>query len=508
MITTRRTTFAGAAALALVPGATQAQPRAGFLRYGLSAFPPNLLPWESTGASAGTVKLLIHRSLNAYDKTGTLQGELATSWSLDDAGAWVFHLRPGVKFHNGEPVTAEDVRWTIEQIASPRSTAYMRSQFQSFERIETPDPLTIRLVTKEKLATVPTWFANYNMAICWHKSDPKSPIGCGPFRLTAQERGTSIELAASPNYYKPGLPKLRGILFTAYPDENLRIAALRSGDLDMIEYVPWQAMAAVQADPRLKLDEVQGAAFMDVLFNGTRPPFNNPLVRRAVAHAIKREDIVKAAFFGRGAVLEGVPINPGSPYHDPELSRGWAYDPARAKALLAEAGYGAGFATKILATAQFGMHKDTAEIVQQYLATIGIQGELNLPDWSTRVSRGTSGQYDIAIHGVAADNNDPDGLTVVMDTSLAPTHGRSFGLAAPRTTAALARGRATFDPTARIEAYRDMQRAALEEVPLVGLAWRSQGFGMDRRVTGFTNLPGALSTSSGGMLEFTAFDLA
>ena len=182
------------------------------------------------------------------------------------------------------------------------------------------------------------------------------------------------------------------------------------------------------------------------------------------------------------------------------------HDPQRAKALLAEAGFADCFQTTLLATAQFGMHKDTAEVVQQHLAAIGIQCELQLPDWSTRVSRGSRGQYDMAIHGVTADNNDPDGLTVVLDTSLSPTHGRSFKVDAPRTIAALARGRAEFDQAKRVEIYKDMQRAALEEVPLVGLAWRSQGYGMDQSVKGFTNLPGALTTSSGRMLEETFFE--
>lgn len=505
MTPTRRAILGGIAAAPFLHMPARAQARPGFLRYGLSASPPNLLPWDNTGASAGTVKMLINRSLVAWGADGQLKGELATSWSLDGDGAWVFKLRPDVVFHNGEKFTAEDVRWTIAQVAGERSTAYMRAQFQSLAKVETPDPLTVRLVPKEKLATLPAWFANYNMSVCWHGSDLKAPVGCGPFRVVRQERGTSIELAASPNYHKPGLPKLKGVLFTAYPDENLRIAALRSGDLDMIEYVPWQSMNAVEADARLHLAEVQGAAFMDVLFNGTRPPFNNPLVRRAVAHAVKRDDIVKVAFFGRGRPLEGVPIAPGTPFFDAELARGWNYDPARSKALLAEAGYAGGIQAKMLATAQFGMHKDTAEIVQQYLAAIGIQVELQLPDWSTRVSMGTRGQYDLAVHGVAADSNDPDGLSVVMDTSLSATHSRSFGLAAPRTTAAFARGRGEFDLARRVEIYRDLQRAALEEVPLVGLAWRSQGFGLDKRVTGFTNLPGQLSTSSGNQLEYTDF---
>lgn len=501
---TRRHFVGSALALAATPGYASAQARAGFLRYGLSAWPPNLQPWVSVGASAGTIKLLIHRSLVGFNPEGELQGELAESWSLDNEGAWVFKLRRNALFQNGEPVTAADVKWTIEQVAAENSTASMRGQFQSIARIDTPDAHTVRFVTKEPLATLPSWFGNYNMPIVWRGSDANNPVGAGPFRLVGQERGTSIDLAPFERYYKPGLPKLRGIRFVIYADENLRMAALQSGDLDMIEYVPWQSMGAVEADPRLKLDTQYGP-FMDVLFNGTSGPFADPRVRRAVAHAVKREDIVKVAFFGRGKILEGVPIAEGTPWYDAELARGWNYDPERSKQLLSAAGFAGGFKTTLLATAQFGMHKDTAEIVQKYLGDIGIQAELRLPEWATRVNLGIRGQYEIAVHGVAADNNDPDGLTVVMDTSLSPAHGRSFGVKAPRTTEFLARGRAEFDLAKRIAVYKDMQRAALEEVPLVGLAWRAQGFGMDKRVAGFANLPGALSTTSGAMLEYTSF---
>jgi peptide/nickel transport system substrate-binding protein len=482
----------------------RAQRAAGIMRFGLSASPPNLQPWVSTGASAGTVKMLIHRSLVTYDSKGELRGELAQSWSIDAEGAWVFKLRPGCLFHNGDPVTADDVKWSIEQIAGEKSTAYMRTQFQEIARIDIPDPATVRLVTKTPQATLPSWFANYNTFVLSRKSTPTEPIGAGPFRLVGQERGSSLDLAAFDRFYKPGFPKLKGIRFVVYADENLRNAALVSGDVDMIEYVPWQSFATVEADPRLKLDSVEGP-FMDVLFNGSKPPFNDPRVRRAVAHAVRRDDIVKVAFHGRGKPLEGLPIVEGTPWYDPTLAKGWNYDPARAKALLAEAGFANGFQSTMLATAQFGMHKDTAEIVQQHLAAIGIQCELQLPDWSTRVSRGTRGQYDMAIHGVSADNNDPDGLSVLLDTSLSPTHGRSFRVEAPRTIAALAKGRAEFDQGKRVAIYKEMQAAALEEVPLVGLAWRSQGYGMSREVKGFTNLPGALTTSSGGMLEETFF---
>ena len=505
MLISRRALVGAGLSLPFLSIRGRAQAKPGHLRFALSAWPPNLQPWVTTGVSAGTVKMLTHRSLLSFDSKGELRGELAESWSLDTEGAWVFKLRPNTVFHNGEPVTAGDVKWTIEQIADEKSTAFMRSQFQSIERIEIPDERTVRLVTKTPQATLPTWFCNYNVHIVWRRSEANNPIGAGPFRLVAQERGTSLDLEAFDRYYKPGLPKLRSIKFIVYTDENLRAAALQAGDVDMIEYVPWQSMAAVEANSRLKLDTQYGP-FMDILFNGTRGPFSDARVRRAVAHAVKREDIVKVAFFGRGKSLEGVPIVEGTPWYDPELARGWAYDPARSKELLAAAGVPNGFQTTMLATAQFGMHKDTAEIVQQYLAAIGIQCELRLPEWSTRVSLGVKGQYEIAVHGVSADHNDPDGLTVVLDTTLPPSHGRSFGVQAPRTAELLARGRSEFDQTKRITIYKEMQRAALEEVPMVGLAWRAQGYGMDKRVQGFTNLPGALSTSSGGMLEEASFD--
>ncbi|MDP3414686.1 ABC transporter substrate-binding protein [Falsiroseomonas sp.] len=505
---TRRTLFGAAAGLGAAPMLTnpaRAQQRPGVIRMGLSAWPPNLQPWPSTGASAGTVKMLIHRRLMRFDEKGELQGELASEYSRDAEGAWVFKLRPDAVFHNGEKVTAEDVKWCIEQIAAERSTAYYRTQMQQIERVETPDPHTVRLVMKAPNVTAPLWFANYNMAIVWRGSrDMANAIGCGPYRVASQERGTWIQLEKANNYWVPGLPRTPVIRMVVYADENLRLAALQSGDVDMVEYVPWSGMAAVENDPRLKLDAQMGP-FMDILFNGTRPPFNNPLVRRAVAHAVKREDIVRVAFSGRGKPIEGMPIVEGTPWYDAELAKGHAYDPERAKALLTQAGFPNGFSTTLLATSQFGMHKDSAEISQQYLAAIGIQAELRLTDWSTRVSAGIRGQYDIAVHGVSADFNDPDGLTVVLDTSLSDAHGRSFRLSTPRTVELLAKGRTEFDQAKRIEIYKDMQRAALEEVPVVALAWREQGYGFDRRITGFTNLPGALTTSSGALLEFAAF---
>jgi ABC-type transport system substrate-binding protein len=498
----RRVLLAGAAALPFLRIAQTQARTPGILIFGLSSYPPSIQPWANTGTAAGTVKLMIHRGLLSYDTKGALRPELAEAWARDGSTAWLFKLRNAV-FHNGEAVTSADVKWTLEQVAAEKSTAYFRSEMQGIDRIETPDERTVRVLMKQPTATLPQWLASYHLPIISRKSDVTQPIGAGPFVLKAQERGVFLEVEAFPKYYRPGLPKLKGIRAIVYADENLRVAALQAGDVDLIEYVPWQSMEAISNDPKLKLDATDGP-FMYLLFNGTKAPFNDARVRKAVAHAIKREDIVKAAFFGRGSPLTHLPIVDSSEFFNSDLRDGWKYDLTLAKKLLVDAGHPEGFRCSFLSTAQYGMHKDSAEVVQQNLAAVGIKAELNLPDWATRVTLGNRGQYDLAMGGTAADNNDPDGLANLVDGSLSPSYVRSFGVRVPRIEELLKAGRAEFDPANRKAIYKEMESLAIAEAPLVGLAWRSQGYAMQGDVTGFKNLPGALTFNSGLTLEETA----
>jgi peptide/nickel transport system substrate-binding protein len=501
---TRRSILAGAAATGLLPflrGAdARAQP-AGVLRFGLSSYPPNIQPWANSGTAAATIKLMIYRGLISYGTDGQLHPELAESWSRENDLTWVFRLRDA-KFQNGDKVTAADVKWTLEQVASEKSTAHLRTEIRNIVRIETPDDRTVRMITRVPLVTLPNWMASYHLPVISRQSSGRDFIGAGPFVLKSQERGSSLELEAFEGFYKPGLPKLKAIRVVAYADENLRVAALQSGDVDLIEYVPWQSMAAIGDNPQLKLDAVDGP-FMYLVFNGSKPPFNDARVRKAVAHAIRREDLVKAAFFGRGSPMAHLPIPENNPYYNPDLKDGWHYDPALAKKLLAEAGHGNGFACNLLSTAQYGMHKDSAEVVQQHLAAIGIQATLNLPDWATRVAIGNRGQYDLAMMGTAADSNDPDGLSNILDGSLATAYIRSYGLPTPRISELFAAGRAEFDEAKRKAIYRELEQVAIAEAPIVGLSWRSQGYAMRQAVSGFRNLPGALTFYSGLTLETT-----
>ncbi|HEY3846392.1 MAG TPA: ABC transporter substrate-binding protein [Acetobacteraceae bacterium] len=475
------------------------------LRFGLSTYPPSLALWSNVGTSAVTVKLQTHRGLLSFAPDGTVRGELAEHWERDGDTGWAFHLRDA-RFHTGAPVTAADVKWTIEQIAAPTSTAYYRSLFQQVDRIDTPDARTVRIVMKAPLVTLPLVLASPHMPIVPNGATEHDgvPPGAGPFVLTSQERGVGLEFKAFDKFYGAGLPKLKSLHMIVYADETLRVSALQSGDVDIIEYVPWQSMNALGADPKIKMDATDGP-FMYLIFNGKSGPFANPKLREAVAYAADREAIVKAAFYGRGRPLGGPPLVKGTEFYDEAAVNHWTYDPARAKALMTEAGMPNGFNCTLLSNSQYGMHKSTAEVVQQNLAAIGIQAELKLPDWATYTTLANRGQYQFAVAGGACDNNDPDGLGSLIDGTLSPSASRSYGMDVPGLHELLIAGEKEFDPAKRKQIYARVMDLVLDQAPIVTLCWRSQAYAMTKDVQGFHNIPGQLTFFSGITLEDTAF---
>lgn len=483
---------AGAAVMAATrPGRARAQGAAAkTLRYGLSSYPPNLRPWESTGSAAGTVKMMLHRGLVGYDAAGKLAPELAESWKADET-SYTFVLRAGAKFHNGDPVTSADVKHSLEAITAANSTAYLRADLGIVASIETPDARTIRLVLKHPSATLPYILAGYNGAIVSTKSTPDNIIGAGPYTLGALERGTRVRVERFDGFYKKDRPRMAAIDFIAYADENLRVAALQSGDVDIIEYVPAASMDTIESNKALALQGTSGP-FMDLLFNVTKPPFNDPRVRQALGFAVNSEDIVKAAFNGKGAPLYQMPVPEGTLFSKPVDGGHWSFNPERAKQLLSAAGFGGGITCGLLSTAQYSMHKDTASVLQQQLAAVGVQTTLSLPDWPTRVLVGGRGQYELAIHGTSGDYNDPDSLTPLIGSG-PNTYARSYGFKSDRIQSLLEQGRGELDTGKRVAIYDQLKQAFFDEVPLLPLCWRTQAYAAQAKVRDFSVLPGFLT---------------
>ncbi len=483
---------------AAAPGAT--------LTFGLSSEPPNLDPQLNTGTAAQTVKLQLYRGLFAYTATGGVEGDLVETYEQPLPTTYVFHLRPNLAFSDGSPLTPADVVFTFERIADPKLGAYLNKRLAGIESVTAVDLRTVKIVLRAPDAVFLNLLAHPTSAIVSkaytqaHDNNLKTTVlGEGPYTLAQWQRGVQVTVTRNPRYHRQGLPRIPAIRFTFYPDENSRVAALESGTVDLIEYVPWQAIAAIRANPQLGYQGTDGP-YMFLIFNVSQPPFNDARVRQAVGYAVNRAAIIKTAFFGRGSAIDGLPIAKTSFAYDSGLAHYYTYDPARARRLLAEAGFANGFTATLLSTAQYGMHKDTAEVVQEALNALGNHVTLSLPDWPTRVALGNDGRFQFAVHGTAGDYNDPDFLSAQFHS------GPLNYLAAPGYADAtmdqlLDQARAALDPGTRKALYARMQKRALDESPYIYLTFREQGYAYKKGLSGFRNLPGFLTFYSGYTLE-------
>ncbi|WP_429923224.1 ABC transporter substrate-binding protein [Agrobacterium vitis] len=473
----------------------------GALRFGLSAFPPSLNPLENTGTAALTVKLMLHRSLLSYDAKGSVRPELASDYKQIDPVTYEFTLRDNAVFHDGSPVEAEDVKYSYEIISAEKSTAQLRSDFRVIEAIEVTGPKSLRLKLKQPNVVFTQVLASGYAPIVSRKSTAPDYIGAGPYTLDSIDRGSAVTVKAFPDYYREGLPKSESVHFVAMPDESLRIAALESGDIDIIEYVSTQFMAQIDQGQSTHISTVDGP-FMYLMFNTKEGPFTDVRLRRAVGYAIDREAINAFGFSKMGRVIDGLPV-PANPAYDPALvSERFVYDPTKARALLKEAGV-SNLTVELLSSSQYAQHNDTAVVMQQSLAAVGINVNLNLPDWATRVSRGNEGNYHLAVSGTSGAYNDPDAITAYIGGGQSASYTRSFGYANADIDKLLAEGRQELDPAKRAAIYAKVEELAIADVPIIPILWRPQAYGVRDAVSGFAPLPGFLSFQSALRLEET-----
>lgn len=478
------------------------------LYVGLSVEPSTLESSVQAGTAARTVRLAINRGLLNYGIDGKLSPELAQSYSVSPDGKdYTFVLRKA-SFHDGSPVTADDVKATFAWLLSPTSRATYKGELGVIDSVEVVDPQTVRFHLKNVFMPFPHYLALTESAIlpkAWlekNASNPNAaPVGAGPFQFVTWARGREIVVRKFPGYYKPGKPGVDEIHFQFTADDDTRVNAIRSGDVDIIEYVPWKDIPALKADQDIRVLSTTGP-FMMLQFNTHFAPFSHPEVRQAVSYAIDRSVVIDTAFNGVGTPLFGLPIPKGAPGYDAKLEHTFSYNPAKARELLAQAGYPNGFKARLLATAQYGYHMNTAIAVKAELAKIGIDVDLDLPDWAGRMTKNNAGNYDFVVAGTAGDITDPDWLSnffyggqqlVRMNNS--PYFDDS------EINHLLDAGRTTLDPVARSQIYDDFARRALDLSPFVYLMWRDQSYAVRSNVSGFTNLPGALTFQSGYSLE-------
>jgi ABC-type transport system substrate-binding protein len=329
-------------------GGEQPKP-GGTLRVAWEADVTGFDPGVSRGIQAYYLKGNIFDRLVTVDQDLNFVPELAESWEAQDNGkVYVFHLRKGVKFHDGTDFNAEAVRWNIQWTTDRDSQSVMDAFLDTIETAEVIDNHTIKITLKYPTFTLLPALAQYREGLLiksptayekFGKQEAQQhPVGTGPFKLAKWEQNNLIVLEKNKDYWKPGLPYLDRVELKIMKDGVTRATALRAGEVDYVSWLPREHVDRVAKQSKIQVWTGKGSSTAFSAFNVSRKPFDNPNVRIALAgYGIDRREIAKAALLGHGGPQWGF-LPPGAKGFK-DLSELYAYDPEKAKALLKEAGF-------------------------------------------------------------------------------------------------------------------------------------------------------------------------
>ena len=448
------------------PGPVLAQPAptGGTLTVQTTAEPPGLdLTATPASATATVVFYNVQEALVKVDEEGKLVPWLAERWQAStDALTWTFVLRKGVRFHNGRPFTAEDVKFVLDRAQNPETKHPHAKNYEDIASVQVRDEQTVVITLKKVNAMFLYNLARQGSVVYPREAveqQKSQPVGTGPFVLARWERGDRIVLKRNPDYWAKGLPRLEQVTFRFIPDPNTALAALRAGDIDVLGFgLGPESVDAVRQEPNLKV--IVGETTSDVILalNNSKKPYADPRVRRALTQAINKDEVVKGAMFGLGRVL-GTNIDPLNPYFV-DMSKAVPYDPARAKALLAEAGYPSGFDAVLKVAPQYPYTVRTGEVIAQQLAKVGVRVRLEQVEWGQWLDRVyKQADYDMTIIGHAE----------AWDAENYANPKYYFRYDSPRFQEVYRQSESTVDDRKRRELYAELQKIMVEEAPVVWL---------------------------------------
>lgn len=452
-MTTRRDLLAGAGVAALAtqfPLQAFAQAKDSVV-IGMTLEPPTLDPTSGAAQAIREVVLQnIFEGLVAMDRTGKIVPALAESWTVSADGlTYTFKLRPNARFHDGTPFSARDVKFSFERAVAPDSTNAQRWIFTPIAGIEALDPVTVTITLKQ-----PT--ANFVYGLAWGDAiivspataaDNKTrPVGTGPFKFARWNRGDRLEFERNAEYWGPK-PALAKAVFRFIGDPQAQVAALRAGDIDAFTNLSApEAIPQLKADPKLKvtLGKTEGETILAI--NNAKAPFSDVRVRQAIAHVLDRKTIALGVY-GFDLDYIGSHFSPLHPAYV-DLTSTYPVDIAKAKSLLAAAGFPNGFSCTLRLPPPAYARRG-GEIIAALLAQIGINASiepLEFPQWLERVFRGKDFDLTVIAH------------TEPLDIGNYARDDYYFQYKNPEFKALMARIDVTIDEAERNKLYGDAQR--------------------------------------------------
>jgi len=369
-----------------------------------------------TAPSANATALVLRHlfePLAAYEGTPfKLTPRLASSWTVKDNRVWEFKLRPGVRHHDGTPVTAEDVKYSLDIYRQDGSAR--KANTVGITNVEAVDPQTVRITTD---GPRPGLMANLSLLLIFSKKARekmgaeefgKKPVGNGPYKFVEFVRGQRLVLEANPDYYR-GRVQPRRLVLRPIADPATRVAELKTGGVQIIQEPSLAQVKELQNDPNTELKLLKGGRLIIHPFNTTEPPFDDVRVRLAANYAVDRTAILQRVLENYGQLLHG-PFASAWPGYDPNL-KPYPYNPAKAKQLLTDAGYPNGIeATFSITSGAFLKDRDIAEVMASQLGEVGIKVRLVPTERATLQNTWLAGEFKgitSVAWGTAAD---PDAM--------------------------------------------------------------------------------------------------
>jgi len=463
----------------------------GTLRVRVEADPVGLDPHLASDFSSSQIDENCFDKLVRYDYNYAILPSLAVSWEQPKDTTYIFHLRKGVSFHDGNAFTADDVKYNIERIMNPATAAPAASNFEPVQSVSVVDDYTVKFELKRpfspflgKLAAFGGEMVSRN-AVEKYGDLKHNPVGTGPFKYVEWVEGDHVTYERFKDYWKPGLPFLDKIVFKPMLDGTVALESLYAGEVDMVYALPHAEMKRVRSEGKLILNVEIGTAAQGVWINTAKSPLNDKRVRQALSYSLDAQEMVDSIFFTEGAVKNNQPMPPNSPWHIADLPS-YKRDINKAKQLLAEAGYPKGTSFTLLLP-PFGFLRDMGLVAKDQAKDAGFDIATESLEWGVFLDRVlTKKDYVAAVCGWVTFVDPDDFLYTQFHTG----GGWNFvNVSNPEVDRLLDEGRAETDPSKRREIYTNLMKTLIDEAPYVWLITQNYPVAWRPQVKGFRNLP-------------------
>ncbi len=470
--------------------------------------PSGLISMIAGESASSAISSNIFNKLLKYDKKLDIEGELAESWQVSaDQKTITFKLKPNLKWADGKPLTSADVLWTWQAVTDEKTGSPYAADFQLVKKAEAPDPLTFSITYEQAYApALDSWSGLQVLPKHLLEGQDlhtttfsRTPVGSSYYQLDSWNSGENLRLSRNASSVL-GQPQIDHLVSRIIPDKSAQFLELMAGNIDSMGLDPVQYSRIVPARPKLNqklnLYKELGSGYTYLGFNLKHKPFDDVRVRRAINYAIDKQEIIDGVYLGLGIDIAS-PYKPGTRWSNPNLQP-YPYDPAKAKALLNEAGFvansdgvlerdGKPLSFEIITNNGNNERQKTAILIQRRLKDVGISVKIRSIEWASFITRFIkTGDFDVVLLGWSL-GLDPDQYGIWHSSQQGGDKFNFINYSNPKVDALLEQGRTELNPDKRQKIYHEFASVLLQDSPIVYL---SAGYGLSaihKRVKGIAD---------------------